>query len=104
MKKASLLLTLAIAVALFSAAAPRANAGVVVGVGVGTPVYVQPAPLYPYVVARPYVAYGPPRVYSRVYVTPAPVYYGHGYGRGYYARRDHDWRWDHGRDWGRRWR
>ena len=101
MKKASLLLTLAIAVALFSAAAPKANAGVVVGVGVGTPVYVRPAPLYPYVVRR-YVAYVPPRGYRRVYVAPAPVYYRHGYPRRYYARRDYDWHANHGRDW--RWR
>lgn len=92
------------AVVLVSAAAPKANAGVVVGVGVGTPVYVRPAPAYPYVVPRPYLAYGPPRVYPRVYVAPAPAYYWHGYTRGYYARRDYDWRGGHARDGGRRWR
>lgn len=102
MKKVSLLLTLAIAAVLGSAAAPKANAGVVVGVRVGTPVYVRPAPLYPYVVPRPYVAYVPPRFYPRVYVAPAPVYYGHGYPRRYYARRDYDWHGNRGRDW--RWR
>ena len=103
MKHASLLLTLAIAVVLFAATAPQAKAGVVVGVQVGTPVYVRPAP-YPYVVPRPYVAYGPPRVAPRVYLAPAPAYYRYGYARRYYARRDHDWRWDHGRDFDRRWR
>jgi len=101
MKQASLLLTLAIAVVLVSAAAPKANAGVVLGVRVGSPVYVRPAPLYPYVVPRPYVAYGP-RVARRVYLAPAPVYSRYGYSRRYYARRDHDWRWDHGRDFYRR--
>jgi|SRR5215469_7870577 len=102
MKHASLLLSLAIAVVLFSAAATKANAGVVVGVQGGTPVYAGPAPLYPYVVPRPYVAYVSPRVAPRVYVASTPVYYRHGYRRHYYARRD--WRWGHGRDFDRRWR
>jgi len=102
MKHASLLLTLAMAVVLFSAAAPKANAEVVVAVRVGTPVYVRPAPPYRYVVPRPYVAYLPPRVAPRVYLAPAPVYYRHGYSRRYYARPDHDWRWDHRRYFDRR--
>jgi len=104
MKNASLLLTLAIAAVLVCAAAPKANAGVMVGVAVGTPVYVRPAPPYPYVEPRPYVAYVPPRIYPRVYVAPAPVYYRHWYPQRYYARRDYDRHWDHGRDWDRRWR
>jgi len=97
MKKISLLLVLGVAVMLASAAAPKANAQVAIGVSVGGPVYAHPWQPYrygygvPYVAVRPYV-YAPARVYPRVYVAPAPVYYRHSYPRRYYGRRDFGYR------------
>ena len=88
--------TAAVALGAFVAAsAAHARTDVYFSVGVPAPVYVEPAPVY--VQPRPvYVQPAPVYVQPRpVYVqpqpvyTPAPVYYGQGYGHRYYGERRH---------------
>ncbi len=108
MTSARFFATAAVALGAFVAAsAAHARTDVYFSIGVPAPVYVQPAPVYVqpqpvyvqpqpvYVQPRPvYVEPRPVYVQPRpVYVqpqpvnTPAPVYYGQGYGHRYYGER-----------------
>ena len=69
-------------------ATSTADAGVFIGIG--GPVY---RPYYPPVIVGPPVVgppvVGPPIIAPRVYVRPAPIYYGRPYGRFYGPPRHH---------------
>jgi hypothetical protein len=81
--------TAAVALGAFVAAsAAHARTDVHFSIGVPAPVYVQPAPVY----VQPAPVYVQPRpvyVQPQPVYTPAPVYYGNGYGHRYYGERRH---------------
>ncbi|NPC58697.1 hypothetical protein [Caenimonas soli] len=78
-----------------AASAAHARSDVYFSIGVPAPVYVEPAPVYVqprpvYVQPQPvYVQPRPVYVQPQPVYTPAPVYYGQGYGHRYYGERRH---------------